>query len=138
MLSGVGPSEVLEPFGIPVVAESKGVGRNLQDHLMVYVQASVPPGAHPNNSSYAPFGGYFFSTWCERRNCSAPDLEWMCGSGSVNGSDSLSCMVAHVGDIQSSPGFLTLKSTDPMEYPAIYPHYLGAQDDVDRFVDGIK
>ena len=34
-LSGVGQRAVLEPLGIPVVAERPGVGENLQDHLVL-------------------------------------------------------------------------------------------------------
>jgi choline dehydrogenase len=34
-LSGVGPRALLDKFGIPLVAESVGVGENLQDHLQV-------------------------------------------------------------------------------------------------------
>lgn len=37
-LSGVGPKEVLEKAGVPVVKELPGVGENLQDHLEVYFQ----------------------------------------------------------------------------------------------------
>ncbi len=37
-LSGVGPSALLEKHGIGVVADVPAVGRNLQDHLEVYVQ----------------------------------------------------------------------------------------------------
>jgi choline dehydrogenase len=33
LLSGIGPAEELQRLGIPVVAESREVGRNLQDHL---------------------------------------------------------------------------------------------------------
>lgn len=33
MLSGVGPREHLEKFGIPVVADRPGVGQNLTDHI---------------------------------------------------------------------------------------------------------
>ena len=32
MLSGVGPAEHLSSFGIPVVHDSPGVGKNLRDH----------------------------------------------------------------------------------------------------------
>ncbi|MFI6298894.1 choline dehydrogenase [Nonomuraea sp. NPDC050790] len=37
-VSGVGPREVLEQAGVPVVHDLPGVGENLQDHLEVYVQ----------------------------------------------------------------------------------------------------
>ena len=36
--SGIGPASVLAPLGIDVVADLPGVGRNLQDHLEVYLQ----------------------------------------------------------------------------------------------------
>mgnify|MGYP002064300588 CR=1 FL=1 len=38
MLSGIGPAAHLAEHGIDVVADSPGVGRNLQDHLEIYLQ----------------------------------------------------------------------------------------------------
>ena len=38
MLSGIGDADELAGFDIPVVAHLPGVGRNLQDHLEIYVQ----------------------------------------------------------------------------------------------------
>ncbi|MDU8945092.1 choline dehydrogenase [Ovoidimarina sediminis] len=38
--SGIGPGRALQALGIEVVADRPGVGRNLQDHLEVYVQAA--------------------------------------------------------------------------------------------------
>ncbi|MEM5516388.1 choline dehydrogenase [Henriciella sp. AS95] len=38
MLSGVGASEDLLPLGIDMVSERRGVGKNLQDHLEIYLQ----------------------------------------------------------------------------------------------------
>ncbi len=37
-LSGIGPADVLENAGVPVVHNLPGVGENLQDHLEVYFQ----------------------------------------------------------------------------------------------------
>jgi choline dehydrogenase len=37
-LSGIGPGQVLQDAGVPVVHELPGVGENLQDHLEVYFQ----------------------------------------------------------------------------------------------------
>jgi choline dehydrogenase len=39
-LSGIGPAEELQQFGIPVVADRPGVGENLQDHLEFYFQVA--------------------------------------------------------------------------------------------------
>src|SRR5690606_18083656 len=38
LLSGVGDGAELSALGIPVVADRPGVGRNLQDHLELYIQ----------------------------------------------------------------------------------------------------
>merc|ERR1712216_141973 len=123
MLSGVGPPTTLQDFGIKLIAESNGVGRNLQDHLMVPVMASVPTSAGKSNSTYSPYGGYFFSPWCASRTagCVYPDMELMCGHSVLNWSAQSAaqmCWVGLVGQIQSSTGFLTLKSKNPEEYAA--------------------
>ena len=39
-VSGVGPANVLEAAGVPVLHDLAGVGENMQDHLEVYVQYS--------------------------------------------------------------------------------------------------
>ena len=38
MLSGVGDAHELNRLDIPTVANLPGVGKNLQDHLQVYIQ----------------------------------------------------------------------------------------------------
>lgn len=44
LASGIGPAAELQALGLPVVADRAGVGRNLQDHLEVYIQqASLQP-----------------------------------------------------------------------------------------------
>ena len=44
LLSGVGPAAQLADFGIPVVQDVPGVGRNLKDHPKVYVTWEVGDG----------------------------------------------------------------------------------------------
>ena len=38
MLSGIGDSDELKMLGIPMMVNLPGVGRNLQDHVQVYIQ----------------------------------------------------------------------------------------------------
>jgi choline dehydrogenase len=42
-LSGVGPGELLQQHGIPVVADLPGVGENLQDHYVIGMQYRLKP-----------------------------------------------------------------------------------------------
>jgi 5-(hydroxymethyl)furfural/furfural oxidase len=42
MLSGIGPAQQLKALGIPVIADRRGVGANLQDHPSVYVSSFMP------------------------------------------------------------------------------------------------
>ena len=89
MLSGIGPRDQLEPFGIPVL-EDLPVGHNLQDHAMVNVNfLTDQPGLHgiftpenfallesegrgPLTSNYPEAGGFFRS----RPDLPAPDVEF--------------------------------------------------------------
>lgn len=49
MLSGVGPGEQLQRFGIPVLADRAGVGSNLQDHLVLVMGWRFKPGGPSYN-----------------------------------------------------------------------------------------
>mmetsp|Transcript_98578 Transcript_98578/g.307029 ORF Transcript_98578/g.307029 Transcript_98578/m.307029 type:complete len:566 (-) Transcript_98578:126-1823(-) len=150
MLSGVGPQSLFDTRPkLPKVAVSEGVGRNLQDHLMWGIpfgvldeSATIGVGRLPRRDyDSAPLGGFFFSSWCRSRGCSYPDMQFMCGSAAdVSGEYPgwFSCTIGLTGQIQSAPGWLTLKSLDPAEYPAIFPNYLGAKDDIDRIAEGVK
>lgn len=136
MLSGVGPPAMLQDFGIPLVAASSGVGRNLQDHLCVAATSTTSSEAQKSNETNFNNGGFFFSPACKRRNCSHPDMQLMCSHDStVNMHFCLACLT---GYIESNRGFMLLKSRDPKEYAAIYPNYLHAPNDVDRLVDAVE
>jgi choline dehydrogenase-like flavoprotein len=89
MLSGIGPRDQLEPFGIQVLQDLP-VGHNLQDHAMVNVNfLTDQPGLHgiftpenfallesegrgPLTSNYPEAGGFFRS----RPDVPAPDVEF--------------------------------------------------------------
>jgi len=43
LLSGIGPADELRPLGIEVVHDLPGVGKNLQDHMDVYLTAETVP-----------------------------------------------------------------------------------------------
>ena len=51
LLSGVGPADELQRFGIPVVLDKPGVGENLQDHLQLRLIYKVS-GVKTLNETY--------------------------------------------------------------------------------------
>ena len=43
MLSGVGPKQHLEEYGISTLVDSQGVGQNLRDHPLIYINWATKP-----------------------------------------------------------------------------------------------
>jgi len=56
LLSGVGPAQHLQDYGIAVVADRPGVGANLQDHLQLRLIYKVDGIATLNERYHAPLG----------------------------------------------------------------------------------
>lgn len=163
MLSGVGPGEHLQAMGIPVVADRKDVGGNMQDHLDVMVQwkCSQPVTMNSNarflnkmrtgltwllrkdgQGSYIPTAtGAFVST---REGLAAPDIQLHFlpvkaaahGAGGIGAEHGYSVHVCQLRP--ESRGTIRLESPDPMAHPAIDPNYLSAPEDMDVLSKGIE
>jgi choline dehydrogenase len=153
LLSGIGPAAELSKLGIAVVADRPGVGKNLQDHLEVYIQQrSTQPlslNSKLNLISKGLIGAewLFFKTGLGATNhfesCafvrSAPGVDYpdiqfhfipaavrYDGRAAVKGHG----FQAHVGPMRSkSRGRITLKSADPNEPPRIEFNYMSHPDD---------
>jgi choline dehydrogenase len=134
MLSGIGPADLLQSLDIPVVADLPGVGKNLQDHPGVLTYYKTKPsfsqfGSHPETVAFVK----------THPDLLKPDLQIIGGTGyfppTVPGSGfSFATILVSV----QSRGHLTLRSTDPTQYPAIYANYLSAEEDLQALVDGVK
>ena len=162
MLSGLGDAETLKRFGIPVVQELKGVGRNLQDHLdcsiqyecsqpiTLYSQAN-PLNAMKTGLQYLLFGtglatgqglesGAFLKS---RPDLETPDLQFhfiaaLMYDHTREKADRHGFM-AHVCQLRpQSRGYITLKSADPLATPVIQPNYLEAEEDRRALREGVK
>ena len=157
MLSGVGPGAHLREHGIEVVADRSGVGRNLQDHLELYVQqASTQPITlyrHYNWRGMAVIGAQWLflklglgtSNQFEsaaflrsRAGIEYPDIQYHFlpmavrydGRAAVEGHG----FQAHVGPMRSrSRGSVTLRSADPGEPPRILFNYMSEPEDWAEF-----
>ena len=163
LLSGIGPADHLAEHGIPVVADLPGVGRNLQDHLEVYVQhqATQPVSMQPSATQLwrRPFIG---AQWMFLRSGPGATNHFE-GGGFVRSNDEVAYpnlmfhflplairydgsagakghgYQVHVGPMYSDArGTLTLQSTDPSVHPALRFNYLSTEQDRREWVEAIR
>ena len=157
MLSGIGDADHLQAHGIPVVADRKGVGQNLQDHLELYIQlaASQPVSLYKYwnlfgkawvglqwllNKSGPGASNQFESAAFIRSRAGVeyPDIQYHFlpiavrydGQAAAEGHG----FQAHVGPMRSpSRGSVTLRSPDPAEVPKILFNYMSHEKDWEDF-----
>jgi len=157
MLSGIGPKQHLKDMGIDIVANRKGVGQNLQDHLELYVQQActqpITLYKHWNLFSKALIGAQwlfsktglgasnqFESTGFIRSKSGVqyPDIQFHFLPIAVRYDGQTSSeghgFQAHVGPMRSkSRGQIELKSADPLEAPKIEFNYMSHDEDWEDF-----
>jgi len=164
LLSGVGDADYLRKWGIEPVADVKGVGQNLQDHLGVVSQfaCTQPVTLHRSASplrritaglSYALFGGgdaaypptaggAFLKT---RPDLDLPDVQLhyvsvamldQHGRDGITDAHGFSCIMYPTRP--ESRGYLALKSRNPLDAPLLQPNYLSAEADRRAMRDGIR
>ena len=162
LLSGIGPADEIRRQGIAVVQDLPGVGRNLQDHLEVYVQyACTEPITlylTENPLTRVAIGAQWFlfksglgaSAHLEagafiRRNAEVPhpDLQYHFLPSLVNDHGRKPIgrhgFQAHVGPMRpTSTGTLRLRSADPMAHPEIQPFYLATEQDRREMRDAVR
>ncbi|WP_027053529.1 choline dehydrogenase [Mesorhizobium erdmanii] len=157
MLSGIGPAEHLRENGIAVVADRPGVGRNLQDHMELYIQQeSTKPitlNSVLNPFSKALIGAQwlFFKSGLgatnhfeaaafvrSRAGVDYPDIQYHFIPAAVRYDGKAAAkshgFQAHVGPMRSkSRGSVTLRSPDPQAKPVIRFNYMSHPDDWTEF-----
>jgi len=164
-LSGIGPADELERFGIPVVADLPGVGENLQDHLDILVSVRDRTRLSMSFSPLSLFRslwelakyvfakrGEFTSNVAEaggfiksRPEEPIPDLQ-MHFVPLPNAYHALElwrlfkyAFTVMICDLRPlSRGSVTLASDDPLVPPKIDPNYGAEARDLDKLVIGIK
>lgn len=162
LLSGIGHGDYLKKFDIDVVADVRGVGENLQDHLDCIIQQEctkpvtlynqmnplrqlatgiqytfTKTGAGTQNGLES---GAFLKS---RPDLEVPDLQFhfvnvvMTDHARVrpdrHGSTTHVCQLR-----PESRGFVRLKSTDPADHPLIQPNYLEVEADRIVMREGVK
>jgi choline dehydrogenase len=142
MLSGVGPAEQLERFGVPVVAALQGVGRNLRDHPNIGVLWPYAPGysVDPFQPRYQVILRYtaegsklrndmqiFFSSFATRRV-----------DRGGTGMESLGIAMQPVLNLAVSQGQISLASADPAVQPRLEYHLLDEEFDRSRMREAMR
>ena len=157
MLSGIGPAAHLREHGVDVVADRKGVGANLQDHLEVYMQyaAKQPITLYKYWNLWGKAwvgaqwlltgGGLGASNQFEacafirsRAGIDYPDIQYHFlpiavrydGKAVATGHG----FQVHTGPMRSkSRGAVTLRSGNPADAPVIRFNYMSHPDDWEEF-----
>jgi len=162
-LSGVGDPEHLGKIGVPVVHESRGVGKNMQDHYTARVSYSVVGAQTANERSRGlPLAGevmrWLFTgkgilTYSPSivaasvkvlEESATPDMQCTFAPGSFKG--------GQIGELEETPGlsagawqmrplsrgYVEAKSNRPGDMPAINPRYLSEEADRRAIVGGLR
>ena len=161
--SGIGPGELLNRHGIPVVHDSPGVGENLQDHLQLRTAFKVKGVRTLNEWAGSPFGKaqmaleyLFFRTGpltmapsqlgafarSDPSQASA-NVEYHVQPLSLDKfGDPLHAFPAFTSSVcnlrPASRGYVRIRSADPREAPLINPRYLSTEADRKVAVDAIR
>jgi choline dehydrogenase len=158
LASGIGPADELEKLGVPVVTDSPGVGKNLQDHVAVAASwACTRPvtldmaeglpnllrfliaGTGPLTSNIAEVGA-FLKTDPTR---SDPDIQlvfapaWYVDHG-LEKPQGCGFSIAAALLRPEARGEITLRCADPREPPRITARYLSSQRDRRILLEGVK
>ncbi|WP_377645628.1 choline dehydrogenase [Oryzobacter terrae] len=161
-LSGVGDPAHLRPLGIETVAEVRGVGEHLQDHLEVYIQyqsaqpVSIAPGLKYRNrpklaadwlflrkglgaTNHFEGGGFVRSN----DDVDYPNLMFHFlpiairydGTSPVEGHG----YQVHIGPMYSDArGTVKVRSTDPRMKPALRFNYLSTDQDRREWLEAVR
>ena len=154
LLSGVGPAQQLNEYGIPVVADRPGVGGNLQDHLQLRLIYKVDGIATLNERYHAPLGpALMLAEYALFRRGpltmapsqlglftrSDPDqeranLQYHIQPLSLDRFGEplhkFPAFTASVANLRpTSRGYVRLRSRDPAAAPSIRPNYLATDED---------
>ena len=161
--SGIGPADELRAVGVSVALDAPGVGKNLQDHIMVPVaikdKAGVTANIHPLNllrwlaqhrmsatgpmaSNAAESGAFVRSS-----GASKPDLQFHflpVASDQVNYDDGMfmpkgnAFVMIPTVLYPESRGEIRLISADPAKRPTVDPRYFSEDADLRVLVEGVR
>ena len=151
MLSGIGPKEQLEQFGIPQLLELPGVGQSLWNHLSVHISFKVKDGVSLDADLDAPHFSLHYtsqgsgaindmllrtSNVVDEREERVAGVRTRYRTGDVPPEQAarVSCTLG----LPEGSGYVRLASADPSVQPAFNYRYLQHPDDRRRVREGIR
>ena len=161
-LSGVASTDLLNKHLIPVVKDLKGVGQNLQDHLQIRLVFKTKQNTLNDelNSYFKQFkvglqyllkrtgaltlaASQIVIFTKTRPDVDRPDIQFhfqpLSADKPGEGVHPFSAFTTSVCQLRPhSRGHIEIKSTDPLQHPAIHPNYLSDERDLQVAVDSIK
>lgn len=134
--SGIGPAEELRALGIDIVIPSPGVGRNLQNHPVVYLATHLKPQGRQARSQQSLFSSALrFSSGIEP-GLSGDMFMLVVNKSSWRGlGESIGALGASVYR-PFSRGSVTLASPDPQVPPNVEFRFLSDSRDLQRMIGG--
>ncbi|WP_206363522.1 GMC family oxidoreductase [Sphingomonas crocodyli] len=162
-LSGVGPAEWLSGHDIPVIADSQGIGRNLQDHLQQRAIYRVTGAKTLNTTYHSLFGRALIGLdYALRRRGPLTMAPSQLGIFTRSSADQdRANLEFHIQPLSldkfgdplhrfpaitlsacnlrpTSRGEIRLRSPDPADKPTIAPNYLSTEEDRAVAADAIR
>jgi len=162
-LSGVGDPEHLAKIGVPVAHESRGVGKNMQDHYAARISYPIVGAQTANERSRGlPLAGEFMRWLITGKGIltyspsivaasvkvleesATPDMQCTFAPGSFKG--------GQIGELEETPGlsagawqmrplsrgYVEARSNRPGDMPAINPRYLSEEADRRAIICGLR
>jgi choline dehydrogenase len=151
LLSGIGPADQLQQFGIPVVRDVPGVGHNLMNHLSAQLTFKVKDGisltAHRDaahfslhytaeGSSYSNDMVLRSSTVVDERQERVPGVrtKYLAGDVAPERVARINCTLG----LPDGSGYVRLASADPGVQPSFNYCYLQHPNDIRRVRQGLR
>ena len=165
MLSGIGPGEQLQRYGIPVFVDAPDVGRHLHDHWTGSMTLICTPEASYNDEvgtlrrwwhgarylltrrGYLALGSSPLSAYVRSApHLAQPDLQLVSRAMTFGFTASGRIEVDRFPGISAVSvlldprlrGHLELTSADPLAAPAMHPNYLADPEDARRLIVGLR
>ena len=151
MLSGIGPKDQIEQFGIPLIYELPGVGQSLWNHLSAHLTFKVKDGKTLTTGLDAPHFSLHYtsqgsgeindmalrtSTVVDEREERVPGVraKYLTGNVPPERAARISCTLG----LPEGSGYVRLASADPGVQPSFNYCYLQHPNDMRRVREGLR